>query len=429
MGEITLFRAIEKGLAVGGKSLSAVPSRGWHRIVHEPFAGAWQRNISETQEDLLCYPIVYACISRISQDIGKCPFVLKTKTSDGIWVETENNAYSPVLRKPNHYQTAQQFREAWQMSKLEQGNTYVLKQRDERGVVGKLYILDPYRVKPLVSPKGEVFYELQTDNLNLLPDGVGNVIVPAREIIHDRELTPHHWLIGVPPLCAAYWPAVKNLKLIRSEAQFFTNGAAPGGILEVPGAVADEVIQEVEARWQRNFTGSNAGKVAVISDGMKYNQLKASSADSQLVEQMRYSDEQICFAFGIPPYKLGLGAIPAGWKSDDVNIQYHSDALSARIEHMENLLDEGLSISRPLGVELDLSPLWRMDQGKQAEVEASWSARRSRSPTRRAGSSTSLPRPAATRYGASIRTTRWACWLSAMTWQALVRERRVLTTT
>ena len=37
---------------------------------------------------------------------------------------------------------------------------------------------------------------------------------------------------------------------------------------------------------------------------------------------------------------------------------------------MENLLDDGLSISRPLGVELELDPLWRMDEGKKAEVES-----------------------------------------------------------
>lgn len=352
------------------KALSAIPQRGWWRLISEPFTGAWQRNLSETQQDLTCYPALYSCISFIARDIAKCPFVLKSKGPDGIWNEIENPAYSPVLRKPNHYQTAQQFREAWQLSKLTQGNAYILKQRDDRGVVVKLYVLDPCRVLPLVSESGDVFYQLQPDNLNLLSDTGGMIVVPARDIIHDREITVHHPLIGVPPLCAAYWPAVKNLKLLRSAAEFFANGAAPGGILEVPGAVSDEIVTDLARRWQENFTGSNAGKVAVIADGMKYNQLKASNSDSQLVEQMKYSDEQVCQAFGIPPYKLGLSAVPAGWKSDDVNIEYHSNALSSRIEHMENLLDEGLNIARPAGVEMDLSPLWRMDAGKQAEVEA-----------------------------------------------------------
>src|SRR5690606_17271728 len=92
------------------------------------------------------------------------------------------------------------------------------------------------------------------------------------------------------------------------------------------------------------------------------------SADSQLVEQMRYSDEQICQPFGIPPFKIGIGSIPAGMKVDDINQLYYSDALQAHIEAMENLLDEGLRIGRPEGVELDLEPLLRMDEGKRAEV-------------------------------------------------------------
>jgi hypothetical protein len=48
---------------------------------------------------------------------------------------------------------------------------------------------------------------------------------------------------------------------------------------------------------------------------------------------------------------------------------YYQDALQTHIEHMEALLDEGLKIAKPLGVELDLAPLLRMDEAKRAEVE------------------------------------------------------------
>jgi len=37
------------------------------------------------------------------------------------------------LRKPNHYQTRVGFYQWWVMSKLNHGNTYVLKARDDRG--------------------------------------------------------------------------------------------------------------------------------------------------------------------------------------------------------------------------------------------------------------------------------------------------------
>ena len=54
---------------------------------------------------------------------------------DGIWTETTSPAFSPVLRKPNRSQTIVKFVESWMFSKLLHGNTYVLKERDERGVV------------------------------------------------------------------------------------------------------------------------------------------------------------------------------------------------------------------------------------------------------------------------------------------------------
>jgi phage portal protein BeeE len=83
---------------------------------------------------------------------------------------------------------------------------------------------------------------------------------------------------------------------------------------------------------------------------------------------MRYSDEQVCQPFGIHPFIVGIGTIPAGMKTDDITNTYYQFALQAHIEAMENLLDEGLAISRPQGVELDLNPLLRMDFAKRAEV-------------------------------------------------------------
>lgn len=355
------------------KALNPVAShRGWWKVISEPFSGAWQMNKEEKQGTILCYPTLYACLNRISSDIGKLPLILKREDANGIWqVDTTNTAYWPVLRKPNGYQTAQQFREAWALSKLQHGNAYVLKGRDDRGVVTRLWVLDPCRVMPMVSDSGDVFYQISySTSENLLPEGYPGeqLIVPAREIIHDRLNTFHHQLIGVPPLCAAHWPAVKNLKILKSSSEFFANGAQPGGILTAPAGMTDEDAKAVKEYWDTNFTGDGRGKVGVIGADMKYTAFAFKAADSQLVEQMRYSDEQICQPFGIPPFKIGIGSIPAGLGVDAINQLYYSDALQSHIEAMENLLDEGLGISRPLGVELDLEPLLRMDVGKQADV-------------------------------------------------------------
>lgn len=343
---------------------------GWKRIL-EPFIGAWQQNVEEKRGDLVTYPTLYACLYRISSDIGKLPYRLRQRSSStGVWVDVANPAYDPVLRKPNNFQTANQFREYWILTKLAHGNAYVLKRRDDRGVVIDLYVLDPERVMPMVSDAGFVYYQLKIDPLNSLPEGypADGLIVPASEIIHDRCMTIQHPLIGVPPLAAAHWPALKNMKIMRSATEFFGNNAQPGGILTAPAGMSEKDAADVQAYWSTNFSGSNSGRVAIVGADMKFTPFAMKSIDSQMVEQMRYSDEQICQPFGIPPFKIGIGSLPTGLGVDGLNLLYYADALQPHVEHMEALLDEGLRIAAPLGVELDLEPLMRMDEAKRAEV-------------------------------------------------------------
>lgn len=359
------------GLTIGKeKALQAVDSwRGGWRLISEPFTGAWQRNKEEKRGDLLTYPTLYACIYRISSDIGKLPYSLRRRESSGIWVEQSNSTYD-VLNKPNGFQTAAQFREYWIITKLIQGNAYILKRRDNRGNVTDLYVLDPDRVVPMVSDSGAVFYQLYTDSINSLPQDypTENLIVPASEIIHDRCMTLHHPLIGVPPLAAAHWPALKNMKIMRSATEFFANNAQPGGILTAPAGMTDDDAKQVQQYWETNFQGGNSGKVAIVGADMKFTPFAMKSIDSQMIEQMRYSDQQICQPFGVPPFMVGIDTIPSGLGVDGVYQLYYQNALQTHIEHMEALLDEGLNISRPLGIELDLEPLLRMDEGKRAEV-------------------------------------------------------------
>ena len=117
------------------KALSPPDNRGWWSwIVREPYSGAWQRNEELTSDQAMAFHAVFACHTLICSDVAKLRVKLVAKSGD-IWQETTNPAFSPVLRKPNAFQNRIQFFENWVNSKLARGNTYVLKQRDGRGVV------------------------------------------------------------------------------------------------------------------------------------------------------------------------------------------------------------------------------------------------------------------------------------------------------
>ncbi len=337
---------------------------GWWRIL-EPYAGAWQQNVEVKYDAVLSNHADFACRTLIASDISKLRIKLVAKDTNGIWSETSNPAYSPVLRKPNDFQNRIQFMEAWVLSKLQRGNTYVLKQRDGRGVVVKLYVLDPALVTPLVSDDGSVFYQLNKDPLGGVET---SIVVPAREIIHDRFNCFFHPLVGLSPIFAGGLAAMHGLAIQNDSALFFQNGAQPGGVLTAPGAISDETAKRLKDYWDNSFSGKNAGKVAVLGDNLKYEAMRAKATDSQLIEQLKWSAEVVCSTYHVPPYKIGVGQIPSFNNIQSLNIEYYSQCLQVLLEAIELCLDEGLGMAEGIGTEFDTDNLLRMDSVTQMEV-------------------------------------------------------------
>lgn len=348
------------------KALEPVDNRGWFPIVREASAADWQRNIEVKLDAVLSNHADFACRTLIASDIGKLRIKLVERKQD-IWSEATNPAFSPVLRKPNRYQTRQQFVECWVLSKLQNGNTYVLKQRDGRGVVVALYVLDPNRVRPLVADDGSVFYAIKQDTLSGLPQD--SVVVPAREVIHDRFNCFFHPLVGLSPIFANGLAAMQGIAIQNMSAGFFQNGAQPGGVLTAPGAIADETASRLKAHWEANYSGRNRGKVAVLGDGLTYQPMTAKAVDSQLIEQLKWSAEVICSTYHVPPYKIGMGQQPTYNNIQALNVEYYSQCLQALIEAIEACLDEGLGLDGvSLGTEIDTDNLLRMDAATQIDV-------------------------------------------------------------
>jgi HK97 family phage portal protein len=346
-------------------------------FISEPFTGAWQRNQELSVSDITAYHAVYACITLIASDMGKMRPKLVQLDDDGIWSETRSPAFSPVLRKPNHYQNHIQFKEWWAMSKLLRGNTYALKERDRRGVVVALHLLDPTRVTVLVAPNGEVYYDLKTDNLAGVEQALtGESAVPASEIIHDRMNCLFHPLVGTSPIYACGAAASIGLTVEHQSRKFFENGSKVSGQLLIPTSIPQEKADELRERWQQKFTGENSGHIAVLSGGMKFEPLQMTAVDAQLIEHLRLSAEAVCSAFHVPAWKVGVKDATYA-SAEAANTVYYSDCLQSHIEQFELCMDEGLGIGEGVsidgntyGVELDLDNLIRMDSASQVTTLA-----------------------------------------------------------
>lgn len=351
---------------------------GWYPIIREGFAGAWQQNVETPIVDVLSHPTVYACVTKISGDIAKMRLRLVEDIGNDVWVPVESAAFSPVLRRPNHYQVPFQFKQSWLISKLTSGNTYVLKVRDGRGLVIAQYVLDPWRVTPMVAPDGSVFYKLNADALGQVPQSeLDGVTVPASEIMHDRMNPLFHPLVGISPLYAAGIPAILGLKIVTNSARFFQNGAMPGGILTVPASIDEPTALALRDKWETQFGGQNAGKTAVIADGMKFQTIGDVASDkAQTTEQWSAASEAVANAFGMP-WSLVGGPAPPYTNPQSLSVLYLTQCLQPLTTAFEETMDEGLGLApelvngRRLGTEFYRPDLLLMDTATQmASLEA-----------------------------------------------------------
>jgi len=350
------------------KRLNNIDTRSsWFGSIRESYTGAWQQNVEVKNENVLTYHALFRCVSLIKSDVAKLPVLLMQEDSNGIKSPSSDRRWSGLLKKPNQWQNRIQFYENWLNSKLLHGNTYVLKRRDRNQNIVGMYVLDPSCVEVLVSDSGEVFYELSRDNLS--GQNEDQIRVPASEIIHDRMNCLFHPLVGVSPIYACGVAAVQGLQIQTKSTKFFENGSRPSGVLTAPGTIADETAQRLKDHWDNSYTGANAGKVAVLGDGLEYKAMHVSAADAQLIEQLKMSAETVCSAYGVPAYKAGVGEMPSYDNIDALGQQYYTDCLQIHIESIEIALDEGLGIEDPYSTQFNLQHLFRMDTPSLAESE------------------------------------------------------------
>lgn len=339
---------------------------GW---IVEAFGGAWQRGLTiDSTESVLAFSAVFACVDLIAGDIAKLRIKVLRRTDDNIWEEVPRNSpFAPVLRRPNRYQTRLQFIQQWMTSKLLWGNAYVLKERDNRNMVEAMYVLDPSRVVPLVAPDGQVYYQLNADRLAGVPEP--RLTVPASEIIHDRGVCLFHPLVGVSALYAAGTAATQGNRIQRNSQTFFENMSRPSGQLTAPGTITEATAKRLKEHFEQNFAGQNVGRLFVAGDGLKFESFTVPAEDAQLVEQLKWTGEDVARAFLVPAYKIGLGAAPSLGHVAALNQEYYQQVLQKNIEAIEDLLDLGLALPNDVSVEFDMDQLLRMDAKTLAETD------------------------------------------------------------
>lgn len=340
------------------KGLRTIYSQ-WRRV-WDYLTGAWQADGVRTLPDNpLLNSAVFACMRLISSDVAKMPMCIKRKTGD-VWKEVSDSPYSKLLQKPNFWQTRIEFFVHWVLSLLHYGNAYVLLNKDNRNMVNRMTVLDPRKVQVMVADQtGDIFYKVSLGSNPLA--GLYNtedVYIPAEFILHHKYMPIEHPLIGCPPLRVATLAANTGRKIIAAHAELFTNGIVPPGILTLPEGATEAQVEALATQWAEF---RRTGRTAVLESTTKFEAISQKSIDAQALELTKLTYMDICVAFGVPGWKIGVEPIPAGTTAETSNLIYLCQTLQIVVEEIEALLDDKLALPSDLSAEFDTDALYRMD--------------------------------------------------------------------
>lgn len=341
-------------------------------VPHEPFTQAWQKGLENSgarEPSILAFSGVYACVTIISQDIAKLPLrLLKLLEDEVTEVVDRKSPYHRLLRKPNTYQTSLEFIQFLVACRLIRGNAYIFKEFDARGVPIAMHVLHPDRVRPMIEPNTkEVFYQYTpyaSDMIGMekFSGSEGSVMIPARYIIHDRINCLWHPLIGTTPLFAASVSASMGGRIMLNTQSLFANMARPSGVLTAPGEIKDTTADRLKRDFETNYSAGNLGRTAVLGDGLEWKAMVMTSTDAQLIEQLKWTIEDVARVYRVPMYLLADIARMTYKNSEQAAQSYFSGCLQYHIEALEARFTDDFGLDEDAQyVAFDVKTMFRMD--------------------------------------------------------------------
>lgn len=248
---------------------------------------------------------VYACVRILAEAVASLPLhVYEYQDDGGKKLVHDHPLYYLLHDEPNPEMTSFVFRETLMSHLLIWGNAYAQIIRDGAGRVIGLYPLLPDKMDVQRDDRGNIYYVYsRNSDENPMFKEYGDTRLKAEDVLHIPGLG-FDGLIGYSPIAMAKNAVGMTLACEEYGASFFANGANPGGVLEHPGVLKDP--SKVRESWNSVYRGvNNAHKIAVLEEGMKYQQIGIPPEEAQFLETRKFQINEIARLYRIPPHMVG----------------------------------------------------------------------------------------------------------------------------
>jgi HK97 family phage portal protein len=240
---------------------------------------------------------VWACVTKISEQIATSPLLVYEVDKKGKHVALDHPYYYLLHSKPNDEQDSVQFRTSAQASLLLWGNAYIQLQRDNSNSIRQMWLRHPAKTRAL-RIDGTLWYET-TDNHK-----GDRTLIDADDMIHIMGMT-FDGFNGVSPIEFARQTIGTNIAMDRFGAQFFGNFATPSLAIKTPNAVKPEDKARMRSQWEALQSGSNRHRVAILDNGMDVETISIPPEAAQFLESKMMTRRDIAAIFGVPPAMIG----------------------------------------------------------------------------------------------------------------------------
>jgi HK97 family phage portal protein len=311
---------------------------------------------------------VFACVRVISETVGSLPLHIYRRLPDGGKERAFNHPLYRVLHDtPNHWQTAYEFIEMMQHHLELRGNAFARIVAGPNGAIEQLIPLHPDRVSVYRMPNGKLKYQVRY-LYNAQVD-----VYNQEEILHIRGLSSDG-LVGMSTVGVGAETIGCGLAQQEFAERFFENDATPGGVMIHPKVLTDGAHKRIKDSWREYFSGSNQHGVAILEEGMTYQNIGITNKDSQLLEARQFSRIDICSMFRVPPHKIGDLSRATFSNIEQQNIEFATDSVRPRLVRFERRLNVDLIDAIGVGEDHEYFAEFQMDALLRGDLKSRYDA-------------------------------------------------------
>ena len=337
-------------------ALSLREDGGWH--TEQIWSGE-----AVTSERALSLTAVWGCINLLAGTIGSLPLMVYRKTGEDRQVAVDHPLYRVLHDSPNYDQTAVDFWEFMQTALELWGNAYARIDRAGDKVVA-LVPINPMRIAVRRLTNGKIEYSWSEDGRSWrLTDD---------EVFHIRGFGGGP-LQGMSTLHFGRQAFGHAVAAERASASTFRNGMRPSVVLRFKNWLKPDEREIAEKKLGDKLSGAgNAGRPIVLEGDTEITPLTLKPEDAQLLETRKFSMQEICTIFGVPPHMIGFTEKSTSWGTgiEQQTLAFQKFTLRRRLKRIEQAIAKQLLTpaerARGMSVEFNMEGLLRADSQSRA---------------------------------------------------------------